>query len=72
MESTIAVYPKIGLRAKTGITSDMIPITGRIMMYTSGCPKNQKTCWKRTAFPPRRQEEVRAGLPVEEQHRQSR
>ena len=28
------------------------PNAGRIMMYTSGCPKNQKMCWNITGSPP--------------------
>ena len=44
-DPTIAMYPKIGFRAFTLITSDTIPIAGRMMMYTSGCPRNQKRCW---------------------------
>ena len=32
--------------------SEMIPKAGRIMMYTSGCPKNQKMCWNITGSPP--------------------
>src|SRR5579859_5940494 len=35
------VYPKIGLREKTGNTSEIIPKTGKIKMYTSGWPKDQ-------------------------------
>ena len=30
---------------------EIIPNTGRIRMYTSGCPKNQK-CWYRIGSPP--------------------
>ena len=41
---TMPRYPKIGLRLKTGITSEMIPKKGKAMMYTSGCPKNQNRC----------------------------
>ena len=29
-----------------------MPKAGRIMMYTSGCPKNQKMCWNITGSPP--------------------
>src|SRR6476660_1314912 len=29
-----------------------MPNAGRIMMYTSGCPKNQKMCWNMTGSPP--------------------
>jgi hypothetical protein len=32
------------LRLKTGKISDTIPKNGSAMMYTSGCPKNQKRC----------------------------
>ena len=32
--------------------SETMPKAGRIMMYTSGCPKNQNTCWKSTGSPP--------------------
>jgi hypothetical protein len=31
---------------------DTIPNPGRIRIYTSGCPKNQKRCWYKTGFPP--------------------
>src|SRR5579872_4696062 len=41
VDAAIALYPKMGFRANTGRTSEMIPKPGRIMMYTSGCPKNQ-------------------------------
>ena len=34
----------MGLRLKTGMTSDMMPKAGRMRMYTSGCPKIQKRC----------------------------
>ena len=30
----------------------MMPKAGRIMMYTSGCPKNQKMCSNITGSPP--------------------
>src|SRR5207249_2512198 len=36
VEYAIALYPKIGFRLITGITSEIIPIQGRIMMYTAG------------------------------------
>src|SRR5207244_1038600 len=49
---TKARYPNSGLRENTGRTSDTIPIEGRIRMYTSGCPKNQKMCCHRMALPP--------------------
>lgn len=29
-----------------------MPKPGRIKIYTSGWPKNQKRCWKRTGSPP--------------------
>lgn len=31
---------------------EMAPNPGRIRMYTSGWPKNQNKCWKRTGSPP--------------------
>jgi len=34
------------------ITWDSKPNPGRIRTYTSGCPKNQKRCWKRIGSPP--------------------
>lgn len=30
----------------------IIPKPGRIKMYTSGCPKNQKRCWYKIGSPP--------------------
>ena len=30
----------------------MIPKPGRIIIYTSGCPKNQNRCWYRTGSHP--------------------
>ena len=33
---TNALYPKSGLRLKTGMISEMIPIPGNTMMYTAG------------------------------------
>src|SRR5690554_6821320 len=35
-----------------GITSEVIPIAGRITRYTSGCPKNQNKCSNNTGDPP--------------------
>ncbi|BFG79958.1 hypothetical protein PTKU46_79920 [Paraburkholderia terrae] len=46
------VHPKSGLRDNAGMTCEMIPNAGRIMMYTSGCPKNQRICWYITGSPP--------------------
>src|SRR4029079_5085756 len=31
---------------------EMMPNAGRMMMYTSGWPKNQNTCWNSTGSPP--------------------
>ncbi len=31
---------------------EITPNAGRIMIYTSGCPKNQKICWNITGSPP--------------------
>jgi hypothetical protein len=33
-------------------TWEMIPNPGKIKIYTSGCPKNQKRCWNRMGSPP--------------------
>src|SRR2546428_10908840 len=41
VDSAIALYPKIGLWLIRGMTSEMIPIAGRIMMYTEGREENQ-------------------------------
>src|SRR5690606_29026800 len=51
-EVIIARYPKIGLRAFAEITSEVIPIAGKITKYTSGCPKNQNRCSNNTGDPP--------------------
>ena len=32
--------------------ADTTPKEGKIMMYTSGCPKNQNICWNITGSPP--------------------
>lgn len=32
-------------------TWEITPNPGKIKMYTSGCPKNQKRCWKRRGSP---------------------
>src|SRR5438046_4915319 len=44
--------PSNGFRAKTGRMWEMMPKPGRIAMYTSGCPKNQKRCCHRSGDPP--------------------
>ena len=49
---TIEGYPNNRFRAKVGMISLTIPNAGKIMMYTSGWPKNQNTCWNRTGSPP--------------------
>ena len=49
---TIALYPKIGLRAKVESRCEVTPIPGRIAMYTSGWPKNQNRCCHRSGEPP--------------------
>ena len=43
-EPTIAMYPKIGFRELIDMTSEAIPIAGKIIIYTSGWPKNQNKC----------------------------
>ncbi len=35
-ENTMNEYPKMGFRLNAGITSEMMPKLGRMMMYTSG------------------------------------
>ena len=50
---TIVVRPKSGLREKTGTTSLIMPKAGRMRMYTSGWPKNQKRCCQMMGSPPR-------------------
>ena len=40
------------MRENTGRISEMIPNPGRIMMYTSGCPKNQNRCCHNNGEPP--------------------
>ena len=45
-------YPKIALREKTGMTSEITPNAGSTMMYTSGWPNDQKKCCQRIADPP--------------------
>src|SRR5579875_2824382 len=47
------VYPKIGLREKTGSTSEMMPKAGKIRIYTSGWPKDQKRCCQSSGSPPK-------------------
>src|SRR5690606_35871106 len=48
---TSVLYPKIGLRLKTGNTSETMPKNGSAMMYTSGWPKNQNRCCHRIVPP---------------------
>ena len=51
-EPTIAMYPKIGFRELIDMTSEAIPIAGKIIIYTSGWPKNQNKCWNKIGLPP--------------------
>ena len=44
-DSTMAGYPKIARRELASMMEDTIPSAGMKMMYTSGWPKNQNTCW---------------------------
>jgi hypothetical protein len=41
-----------GLAEFTSIIVDIIPNTGNIITYTSGCPKNQNKCWYKIKSPP--------------------
>src|ERR1700758_4177055 len=50
--ATMTGYPKIGLREKTGIISDMKAKHGIMSTYTSGWPNIQKKCIHSTAEPP--------------------
>src|SRR3989441_1723166 len=52
VESAIALYPKIGLWLIRGMTSEMIPIAGRIMMYTAGWEENQNRGCHMIGAPP--------------------
>lgn len=36
-------------------TKDIKPKIGKIIIYTSGCPKNQNKCWNNTTSPPQQQ-----------------
>jgi hypothetical protein len=38
--------------ANVGMIDVAIPIAGRMMMYTSGCPNSQKRCCHNSASPP--------------------
>ncbi|MCY1173675.1 hypothetical protein D9M73_138420 [compost metagenome] len=40
------------MRLNAGMIELTAPKAGRIMMYTSGWPKNQNTCWNSTGSPP--------------------
>src|SRR5436190_20029571 len=51
-DPNIAMYPKMGFLELTESISDTIPIAGKRIIYTSGCPRNQNKCWKRIALPP--------------------
>src|SRR5580692_8870675 len=44
--------PSNGLRAKAGRMVATMPMEGRIAMYTSGWPKNQKRCCQSSGEPP--------------------
>jgi hypothetical protein len=39
------------LRENTGRISETMPIPGRMRMYTSGCPNNQKRFWYSSGSP---------------------
>jgi hypothetical protein len=52
VEKTTAAYPKSGLLENTGMTIETMPMAGRIKIYTSGWPKNQKRCCHNRAVPP--------------------
>src|SRR2546422_3534308 len=52
VDRAIALYPKIGLWLIRGVTSEMIPIAGRIMMYTARWEENQNRCCHMIGSPP--------------------
>src|SRR2546425_6366945 len=52
MQPTRVRGPSRGLRANTGRMVETMPKPGRIAMYTSGCPKNQKRCCHSSGEPP--------------------
>src|SRR3989442_12304610 len=62
VDRAIALYPKIGLWLIRGMTSEMIPIAGGIMMYTAGGEENQKRCCPMIGWPPTGGER-NAGVP---------
>src|SRR3546814_8104096 len=49
---TDTLFPYTTLFRSVGMIIEMMPNDGKIMMYTSGCPKNQNTCWYSTGSPP--------------------
>jgi hypothetical protein len=51
-DHTDSLYPNTGLRVNAGITSNTTPSAGRIRMYTSGWPRNQKRCCQSSGDPP--------------------
>src|SRR5690625_1885537 len=50
---TIAVYPNSLFLENVANTSLKIPNTGKIKMYTSGCPNIQNRCCQIIVFPPK-------------------
>ena len=45
-------WPNKGFLENVEMMCDVIPKAGKIIIYTSGCSKNQNICWKRTGSPP--------------------
>src|SRR5882757_3485306 len=52
IEITASGYPTMPRRAPVSMMVLAMPTAGKKMMYTSGCPKNQKRCCHRRASPP--------------------
>src|SRR5438067_2019722 len=52
IERTMAEYPNISRREWVSTIDDTKPSAGMKMIYTSGCPKNQKMCWYNSGSPP--------------------
>lgn len=52
MAKIIPSDPKTGLEENVETMCETIPNAGKINIYTSGCPKNQKRCWYSSTSPP--------------------
>jgi len=66
--STSPVYPDTGLRENTAITSVTTPKYGRIITYTSGCPRTRTNAGRESHCRRDSVEEVAREMAVDEQH----